>query len=40
MTDNTFYTDTLEDRSIIRRPGEGSTFGNDGVSTTFKITSQ
>lgn len=39
MTDNTFYTDTLEDRSIIRRPGEGSTFGNDGVSTTFKITS-
>lgn len=39
MKEQNFYTDTLEDRSIIRRPGEGQTFGNDGVSTTFKVTS-
>lgn len=40
MANRDFYTDTLKDRSMIRRQGEGRMLSNEGVSTTFKITSE
>lgn len=40
MADKNFYTDTLIDRSIIRRANEGKKLSLDGVSTLFKVTSE
>lgn len=39
MSDNDFYTDTLIDRSIVRRADEGKKLIIDGVATLFKVTS-
>ena len=35
-----YFNDTLEDKAVIVKPGEGESFEANGVKVTFKVTSQ